>query len=45
MIEVLGSHELKKATAIFDKAHSKMIESTLSLPAFVLASKKSGYIF
>ena len=34
-----------KATAIFDKAHSKMIESTFSLPAFVLACKKSGYVF
>ena len=29
-----------KATAIFDKAHSEMIESTFSLPAFVLACKK-----
>ena len=34
-----------KATAIFDKALSKMIESTFSLPAFLLACKKSGYIF
>ena len=35
----------QKATGIFDKAHSNMIESTFSLPAFVLACKKSGYIF
>ena len=30
----------KKATAIFDKAHSKMTELTC-LPAFVLACKKT----
>ena len=41
-IQVLGSHELK-ATAIFDKAHAKMIESSFSLPAFVLACKKISY--
>ena len=36
-----------KATAIFDKAHSEIIESTFSLPAFVLACKKirSLYLF
>ena len=33
----------EKATDIFDKAHSKMTESTFSLPTFVLACKKLGY--
>ena len=32
-----------KATAIFDKAHSKMIESTFNFPEFVTACKKSVY--
>ena len=41
-MQVLGSHELK-TTAIFDKAHPKAIGSPFSLPAFVLACKKSGY--
>ena len=41
-IQVSGSHELK-TTAIFDKAHPKTIKPPFSLPAFVLACKKSGY--
>ena len=44
-IQVFGSRKLKKAIAIFGKAHSKMIELTFTLLAFALASKKSVYIF